>query len=91
MIYSIDFYWNWIKTILYPTVPKALPNHSSEDARKLFKKAIEIYKDIDEIKEQEEDKLLEILEKIPIDRYIESEPVVNPVKFNIYTNNSLNL
>lgn len=70
---------------------QALPKHSAEDAKTFFKKAFEVYKEIDEIKEQEEDKLLEILEKIPIDRYIDSEPRVNPVEFKITSHQLLKL
>lgn len=45
-----------------------------------MKKAFEVYKEIDELKDEEENKLLEAFEKSPINHWIESEPEVNPVK-----------
>lgn len=68
---------------------KALPrNLHSKEIKKIIKQAVEVYEEIDEIREKEEDTFLEVLNKIPMNHIIDSEPEVNPVKyFHIKTSN----
>lgn len=47
---------------------------TSEDVKKVLKKAYGIYKEMDDIKEEEEDKLLDVVDKIPLNRIIDTEP-----------------
>lgn len=47
--------------------------------KKVAKKAFEIYKEVDDLKEEGENKLLDAFEKSPLNHYIDSEPQVNPV------------
>lgn len=54
--------------------------------KRVAKKAFEIYKDVDELKEEEENKLLDVFEKSPLNHYIDSEPEVNPVRNIILLN-----
>lgn len=47
---------------------------TSEDVKQVLKKAYGIYKEMDDIKEEEEDKLLDVVDKIPLNRIIDTEP-----------------
>lgn len=47
---------------------------NTEDVKNVLKKAYGIYKEIDEIKEEEEDKLIDVVDKIPLNRIIDTEP-----------------
>lgn len=51
----------------------------ADDIKKVAKKAFKMYKEFDDLKEEEENKILEILEKIPLNQYIDSEPEIHPV------------
>ncbi|XP_031635961.1 uncharacterized protein LOC116348900 [Contarinia nasturtii] len=57
---------------------KSIDIPNSKEVKKMAKKAFEVYKEIDELKDEEENKLLEAFEKSPINHWIESEPEVNP-------------
>lgn len=56
----------------------------ADDIKKVAKKAYKIYKEVDDFKEEEENKLIEAFEKSPLNRYIDSEPEVNPVISKLY-------
>lgn len=54
---------------------KSFPDSpNSEDVKKVLKKAYNIYKEIDDMKEEEEDKLIDAVDKIPLNRLIDTEP-----------------
>ncbi|XP_055318781.1 uncharacterized protein LOC129576865 [Sitodiplosis mosellana] len=68
-----------ISTILYLiALCQAMDKSKADDMKKVAKKAFEIYKEIDELKDEEENKLLEAFEKSPLNHYIDSQPEVNP-------------
>lgn len=45
-----------------------------DDVKKVLLKAYSIYREIDQIRDDEEDKLIDAVDKIPFSRLIESEP-----------------
>lgn len=57
---------------------------NSEDVKKVLKKAYNIYREIDEIKEEEEDKLINAVDKIPLNRLIDTEPDISVSLFFLF-------
>lgn len=55
-----------------------------DDMSSVLKKAFEIYKEMDEIKEEEGGKALDAIDQISFGRYIESDPG-NPVTYGLYS------
>lgn len=45
-----------------------------DDVKKVLIKAYSLYKEIDQIRDDEEDRLMDTVDKIPFSRLIESEP-----------------
>lgn len=52
----------------------------SSDNMKLVRKAFELYQEIEEIKREEEDPVIDLLSKVPINYWIESEPEIDGVR-----------
>lgn len=55
---------------------------------KFLSKAYDVYKDVDEAKDDKEDKIVEAFDKIPLNRVVGSDPVTIAFQLKFFQENS---